>query len=198
MSEGRIRSPEDLIGYVSRLLREGAGRGDAVALGVSHRAASVGDLEAVRDVDVRLDALKVVREIREGSRLMGRRYLEGGAERFPASEAAAYWTMVRTGNAPGHAAAALGVVLEACGWPRTDAVAAGLYQTASGWVSAALRLCPIGQREGQRALHALLPLIGEIARRAADATLDSMRPCTPLHDIRAMRHARQRVRLFRS
>lgn len=198
VSEGRITSPDDLVGYVTHLLREGVGRGDAVALAVSHRAALDGDLDTVRAADQRLDALKAAREGRDGSRLVGRRYLEGGAERVPSSQAAAYWARVQTGNAPGHAAVALGVVLAACGWSRVDAVAAGLYQSASGWVSAAVRLCPIGQREGQRALHALLPLIGEIARRAADTTLDSMRPCTPLHDIRAMRHARQRVRLFRS
>jgi urease accessory protein len=197
-NEGRVTTSHELVRHVARLLQDGVGRSDAVALAVSHRAASEGDLGTVRDADERLDALKVVREGRDGSRLMGRRYLEGGAERFPESSAAGYCAMVQNGVVPGHAGVALGLVLAACGWSRTDAVAAGLYQTASGWVSAALRLLPIGQREGQRVLHALLPAIEDVARSVNDATLEAMRPSTPLHDIRSMRHARQRVRLFRS
>lgn len=197
-SEGRVKTADDLISYLARLLQDGAGRGDAIALAVSHRAVSRGDLAPAIEVDARLDALKIAKEGREGSRLMGRRYLEGGAERFPDSDVAAYWAMVRANKAPGHAAPALGAVLAACGWSRGEAVSAGLYQTAAGWVSAALRLVPIGQRDGQRVLHALIPVVAAVAREAEDAGPDAMRPWTPVHDIRAMRHARQRVRLFRS
>lgn len=197
-SEGRVRTADDLIDYLAHLLRDAMGRGDAVALAVAHRGVAAGDLAPALDADTRLNALKLARESRDGSRLIGRRYLEGGAERFPESEVAQYWEMARTGATPGHAAPALGAVLAACGWSRGDAVAAGLYQAAAGWVSAALRLLPLGQREGQRILHALLPAVAEVATEAQDATLDAMRPWAPLHEIRAMRHARQRVRLFRS
>ncbi len=198
VAEGRVTGASDLTAYLLALMRDGAGRLDAVALAAAHRAAADGALDALIEADLELDAFKLAREVREGSRLMGRRYLERGAECFPQAPVARLDEAVRRAAAPGHAAPALGAVLAACGWSRRDAVAAGLYQGAVGWVSAALRLLPRGQRDGQRVLGALLPVIADAARDAEDASLGAMRSWTPLHDIRAMRHARQDVRLFRS
>jgi len=198
VAEGRVTGAFDLSAYLVALMRDGAGRLDAVALAAAHRAAADGAVDALIEADLELDAFKLAREVREGSRLMGRRYLERGAECFPQAPVARLDEMVRRGAAPGHAAPALGAVLAACGWTRRDAVAAGLYQSAAGWVSAALRLVPMGQREGQRVLGALLPVIDDAARDAEDASLGAMRSWTPLHDIRAMRHERQAIRLFRS
>lgn len=198
VAEGRVTNASDLSAYLVALMRDGAGRLDAVALAAAHRAAADGALDALIEADRELDAFKLVREVREGSCLMGRRYLERGAECFPGAPVADLDEAVRRGASPGHAAPALGAVLAACGWSRPDAVAAGLYQTAVGWVSAALRLLPMGQRDGQRVLHDLLPVIDEATRDACDTDLRAMAPWTPLHDIRAMRHERQAIRLFRS
>jgi urease accessory protein len=82
------------------------------------------------------------------------------------------------------------------GWGRQETVAAFLYHSVTGLVSAALRLLPIGQLEGQRLLAAWLPLIETISRRAA--TTRSMGSRVPLHDIYGMRHGRLEWRLFRS
>lgn len=198
VAEGRVTNASDLSTYLVALMRDGAGRLDAVALAAAHRAAADHALDALIEADLELDAFKLAREAREGSRLMGRRYLERGSEWFPRAAVARLDESVRRGAAPGHSAVALGAVLAACGWTCRDAVAAGLYQSAVGWVSAALRLVPMGQREGQRVLGALLPVIDDAARDAADARPGAMRSWTPLHDIRAMRHERQTIRLFRS
>lgn len=198
VAEGRVTGASDLSEYLVALMRDGAGRLDAVALAVAHRAAADGAVDALIEADLELDAFKLAREVREGSRLMGRRSLERGAECFPHAPVARLDEAVRRGASPGHAAVALGAVLAACGWTRRDAVAAGLYQSAVGWVSAALRLVSMGQREGQRVLGALLPVIDAASRDAEGASLDGLRSWTPLHDIRAMRHERQAIRLFRS
>lgn len=198
VAEGRVRGASDVSGYLAGLIRDGVGSCDGVALAVAHGAVVNGDVHLLVEVDLELDAFKLAREAREGSRLMGRRYAESGAERFPNSAVARFHARIQRGDTPGHAAVAMGAVLATCGWSCRDAVAAGLYQGAVGWVSAAVRLLPMGQREGQRVLHELLPVIDEAVRDAEDADVDGMRSWTPLHDIRAMRHARQDVRLFRS
>lgn len=198
VAEGCVTGARDLTPYLAALIRDGAGRLDAVALGAAHRAAVGADIDALIRIDREVDAFKLASEVREGSRLLGRRLIEQGAKWFPDAPVVRWHEAVLGGASPGHAAPALGAVLAACGWCRRDAVAAGLYQSSVGWVSAALRLISMGQREGQRVLHELLPVIDAVSREACDLEMESMAPWTPLHDIRAMRHARQRVRLFRS
>jgi urease accessory protein len=88
------------------------------------------------------------------------------------------------------------LTLAASGWDRTDAIAAFLYQTAAGFVSAAMKLLPIGQREGQRLLAQWTPLFIELSRRIPIKT--DMLSWSPIQDIYAMRHGRLESRLFRS
>ncbi|HKU53269.1 MAG TPA: urease accessory UreF family protein, partial [Nitrospira sp.] len=76
-------------------------------------------------------------------------------------------------------------------------VAAFLYQTAVGFVSAAMRLSPIGQHEGQRILSEWLPLIDRISRETGSETT-MMSSWSPIQDIYSMRHGRLEWRLFRS
>jgi urease accessory protein len=90
----------------------------------------------------------------------------------------------------------IGLTLAACGWSRQDAVAAFLYQTAQGFVSAAMKLLPVGQQEGQRFLDQWGPLIAELGRLTKPQ--EGLASWSPVQDIYAMRHARLESRLFRS
>ncbi len=90
----------------------------------------------------------------------------------------------------------MGLTLGAARWDRESAIAGYLYQVAVGFVSAALKLLPIGQREGQRFLKQWTPLIGELSRLARpELQLSSW---MPVQDIYSMRHSRLESRLFRS
>jgi urease accessory protein len=90
----------------------------------------------------------------------------------------------------------MGLTLAACGWSRQDAVAAFLYQTVQGMVSAAMKLLPVGQQWGQQLLAGWSPLIADLSRQVTPHSgLDSW---SPVQDIYAMRHARLESRLFRS
>jgi urease accessory protein len=108
----------------------------------------------------------------------------------------AYRDAVEEGRTPGHLAVSIGLTLGACGWNEQETAAAFLYQTAVGFVSAAMRLCPIGQREAQRVLGGWLPLIDRISREVGPET--PMSSWSPIQDIYAMRHGRLEWRLFRS
>ncbi|GMG84142.1 urease accessory protein UreF [Paralimibaculum aggregatum] len=109
-----------------------------------------------------------------------------------------------TGDAWGGSAAplpypvAVGVAAAEHGIPRGPAVLLFLQAMAASLVSAAVRLVPLGQTEGQRILAALLPEIGAVAAAAETASLDELGGCAFLSDIAAMRHETQEVRLFRT
>ena len=80
---------------------------------------------------------------------------------------------------------------------RASLEAFALAQTAN-LVSAALRLGPIGQTDGQRILAALFRPIRALAREAHGASLADLGGAAFRSDIAAMRHESQYSRLFRS
>lgn len=193
---GAIRHADDLSRYVEDVLRHGMGRREAVAVALAHDAVSKGMLQIAFDVDRELDAMKTGRETRQASRQMGRQVIRIAAEQMDGHPVLRdFHAAVEAERTPSHLAVSLGLVLAASGWSREDAVAAYLYQAATGVMSAALKLLPIGQREGQRLLDGWMPLIAELSRQAPDMTMTSW---SPIQDIYAMRHSRLTSRLFRS
>jgi urease accessory protein len=91
---------------------------------------------------------------------------------------------------------AVGLTLAVCGWSRQDTVAAFLYQTAQGMVSAAMKLLPLGQQQGQQLLAGWGSMIAHVSHRVTPQA--GLASWSPIHDIYAMRHARLESRLFRS
>jgi len=194
---GSVRDAADFSRYVEDLLRNGMGRREAVAVALAHEAVSKGTLRIALDADRELDAMKTGRESREASRQMGRQVIRIAAEQADGQSVLRdFLAAVETEMTPGHLAVSLGLVLAAAGWSREDAVAAYLYQAATGLVSAALKLLPIGQREGQRLLDGWMPLIEELSGEARPET--AMTSWSPIQDIYAMKHSRLTSRLFRS
>jgi urease accessory protein len=194
---GAVKDSDQLGRYVEDLLRGGMSRREALAAKIANRAGATGVVAKAVEVDCDLEATKIGRESRAASRQMGRQVLKVAADQLrgkPVVES--YRQAVEADRAPGHLAVSLGLALGACGWNAQEAAAAFLYQTAVGFVSAAMRLSPLGQREGQRVLGEWLPLIDRISREV-DVTMP-MSSWSPIQDIYSMRHGRLEWRLFRS
>lgn len=194
---GAVTDSESLSRYVEEFFTAGLGTREAVAVARAHRSLAIGHQPSAREADRELDAMMVGREGRQASRQMGRQVLRGAlAEADASPPVRGYLRDVEAGRAPGHLAVAYGLVLGVAGWTREQAVTAFLYQQAVGFVSASLKLLPIGQHEGQRLLVSWSPMIGRLGRNAAaDRTMTAW---TPVQDIYAMRHSRLASRLFRS
>ena len=80
----------------------------------------------------------------------------------------------------------------------TPALAAYLQAVAANWVSAGVRLIPLGQSDGQRVLAALEPAVAATAQRALAAALDDIGSSAFRADLASTRHETQYTRLFRS
>ncbi len=194
---GAVRNAEDLSRYVVELLTIGIGERDAVAVGLAHDAYVSGSLEIAFNVDQELEAMKLGRESRAASRQMGRQIIRLAAAqhtRQPLIED--YLAAVEAEQTPGHLAVSLGLTLAAAGWSKEDTIAAFLYQVATGFVAAAMKLLPIGQREGQKLLESWLDVIERVSRNASHQQV--LQSWSPIQDIYAMRHSRLESRLFRS
>ncbi len=166
--------------WIDTCLRHGAGRNDAILLAHAMRG------EAVDVLDDLARALAASKE----------RLLETEAQgaAFAATLGAAWG-----GPATPHAyPVALGIAARQHGCPERETVALYLHAFVANLVSAAIRLVPLGQADGQRIIAALHPATLDIADEAMAASLDDLGGCALFADIAAMRHETQTVRLFRS
>jgi urease accessory protein len=194
---GAVQNAEELSRYVVELLATGIGEREAVVVGLAHDAFLSGTLKNVLNADRELEAMKLGRESRTASRQMGRQVIRLAADQLTREPLIDdYLAAVEAERTPGHLAVSLGLTLAAAGWPKKDTIAAFLYQTATGFVSAAMKLMPIGQREGQRLLESWLEVIERVSQKAAHQHV--LQSWSPVQNIFAMRHSRLESRLFRS
>ena len=197
MQGGAVRNAEELSRYVVELLTIGIGEREAVAVGLAHEAGVSGVLEIALKADRELEGMKLGLESRTASRQMGRQVIRLAAEQHPSPPLLEdFLAAVEAGHSPGHMAVSLGLTLAAAGWSKEDTIAAFLYQTATGFVAAAMKLLPLGQREGQRLLESWIEVIERVSRKAAHRQV--LQSWSPVQDIYAMKHSRLESRLFRS
>ncbi|PWU25004.1 MAG: urease accessory protein [Candidatus Rokuibacteriota bacterium] len=195
---GLATSADDVERFLRSLLEGSAGPCDATAAAAALVATKAVDLEACRRLDATLEAMKPVREFREGSRQLGRQTLRVAAGLTGDARLAAYLDDVQVSRVPGHHAVALGMAAGALGWTALDVTTVLLYSTTALLVGAALRLLPIGQIEGQRLLWRLHPLIERLASEAAQRDSADLWSFAPGLDIQGARHEALPARLFRS
>ncbi|HJV56466.1 MAG TPA: urease accessory protein UreF [Methylomirabilota bacterium] len=195
---GLVRDRHGLERFLLTQLEGAAGPCDATAATGALRALGRGDIAACHRLDDELEAMKVVREFREGSRQMGRQTLRVAAALTGDARLAAYLEAVDARRAPGHHAVAFGMTAGSLGWEAVATATAFLYSTTALLVGAALRLLPIGQLEGQGVLWSLHPVIERVAREAAERAPGDLWSFTPGQDIQGMLHERMDARLFRS
>jgi urease accessory protein len=194
---GAVKDSDQLARYFEDLLRGGLSHREVLATKIANQAGAAEEISAALDIDRKLEATKLSRESRLASRQMGRQVIRVAADQIRAKPVLSdYRDEVDADRAPGHLAVTFGLTMGACGWSAEETAAAFLYQTAVGFISAAMRLSPLGQHEGQRILGEWLPLIGRISREVDAET--AMSSWSPIQDIYAMRHGSLEWRLFRS
>ncbi len=195
VEQGDLHDAVTVQAWIDDLLALGSGRNDAILLSEAHRAALAGDrarLAAAAELGV---ALQPSRERHLEATAQGNAFLAAARASWPAPTldllVEAWDDDVVYPVAIGVAAAGHGVALR----PTLEAF---LLAFVAALVSAAVRLGPIGQTDGQRVTAALLPRIRETAAFAEAATLDDLGGAAFRSDIASLRHETQYTRLFRS
>jgi len=166
--------------WIETCLRHGAARTDAILLVQTMRGGDVDELDALS------------------------RALAPSRERALETEAQGSAFSKTTANAwagdpmPRTYPIAVGLAARAHNCPERETVSLYLHAFVSNLVSAAIRLVPLGQTEGQRVIAALHRAILDVTDDAITASLDEIGSCSFLSDIASMRHETQPVRLFQS
>ncbi len=194
-----VRDRASLIAWLRDVLHRGAGWNDAVLFVHAHRAASATDMVRLRNAALLAAAANPSRERRLESVAQGAAFRRISRDAWNA-EALALLDGIEDGDlaypvAVATLAAGHGVAL-------APALTAYLHAVAANIVSAAQRLVPLGQTDGQRAIAALMDDVEAVAAKAA--ALDDSDPfsalggCTLAADLASMKHETQYTRLFRT
>jgi urease accessory protein len=194
-----VRDRLTLIEWLKDVLHAGNGRNDAVLFVHAHRAAAGNDVQRLRNIALLAAAANPARERRLETTAQGAAFRRISRDAWNAQSLSlldgiedadlAYPVAVAT-LAAGH-----GIEL-------LPALTAYLHAVAANIVSAAQRLVPLGQTDGQRAIAALMDDVEAVAAKAA--ALDESDPflalggCTLMADLAAMKHETQYTRLFRT
>lgn len=195
VEDGAVKTRADLVGYVTSVLRDGAGRIDAALLVAAWRAAVAED-DAVLDETAWLAAAwRGTAETALESMAQGTAFTSVTLAAWPEARLAAF--AARHPRRLAHPVA-FGAAAGFHGLPLRPVLAGWLAGFAANLVSAGVRLVPLGQTDGQVATAALHPMVEEAADAAEAAEPDTLGTAAPMLDLLSMRHETQYTRLFRS
>ena len=192
---GLVRDGDGLVEWVATSLEAGAGLSDGALLAAAWSAARARDEAEFERVAALAAAWRGTAETALESTAQGTAFLATTRAAWPHPFLDVLALRHRGALALAVAVGAAGAVHEV---PLPALLTAYLHAFAANLVSAGVRLIPLGQSEGQRAIAALEPAIAAVAQRIQTAPLDEIGTAAPLIDWCSMRHETQYTRLFRS
>lgn len=179
--------------WIRDLLTAGDGHADLVFL--SHAWDADGDEQILREVHELALAFQPSQEIRLESTAQGNSFLKTVANTWPCDVIQVLQEIA--GDAIVYPVA-LGAIARAHSVDRDATLEAYGHAFIANLVSAAVRLVPLGQTDGQRITAGLQADVSREAARAAATPLQSVTSSCLMADITSMRHEIQYTRLFRS
>lgn len=206
-----ILTPQSLQSFLRDLLWE-TGKVEAGFCRLAYRYGEAADnadtLAHWLQLNPYVAALKPVRESREASATLGRRFLQTVRQLENSPYLAQAQAAARQAAIEIHYCTAFGLVGGVLALGEDNTILAYLQQSLMGLVSAGLRLVAIGQGRASEILWALKPQVVEVALASLAFTpkrdggcdhtvlLQQLATFTPLLDLASMRHPTLATRLF--
>ncbi len=195
---GSVRDRTTLIDWLDADLRFGTGRNDGIFFCEAWRRARKGDTAALMDVAELAAAFRGTSEFALEASQQGSACLSTIRKAWPHRQLDEFAKALRQAGIASSHAVSLGV---ACGAHDIDLeLAAPLYlqSIAANLVTAAVRLIPLGQTDGQLALAALECAAVAASADVTNATLNDLGSAAFMADLASAAHETQYTRLFRS
>jgi urease accessory protein len=192
---GDIKDADALRRWLAVMIADGGGFCDAVFFVHAHRAAAAEDDAGLRAVAELAAAFAPSKERHLETTAQGCAFVEATRAAWPC---AALDRLLKIWDGPLAYPVAVGVATAGHGIAAESALPAYLHALAANWISAGVRLVPLGQTDGQRVLAALEATIAATASRALATPLDQIGGAAFRADLASMHHEAQYTRLFRS
>jgi urease accessory protein len=192
---GDVRDADALRDWLTVTLGHGGGLCDGVFFAHAHRAVACSDGRSLHEVAELAAAWAASKERHLETTAQGAAFVAATRAAWPC---AAVERLTAIWDGPVAYPIAVGVTCAGHGVPVEPALTAFLHAVAANQISAAVRLVPLGQSDGQRVLAALEPVIVATAERALTTKLDDVGSAAFRADLASMHHETQYTRLFRS
>lgn len=191
VESGAVSDMASLIRWLNTVLIFGVGRIDGVLFCEAYAAANAEDWSQLRDIVEYGNAFRPTAEFSLESRAQGAAFIRATRSSWPSptldeiDEDTVYPIAVSVSCA-GH------------GIPCESSLQGYFHGFISNLVSAAVRLIPLGQTDGQLAVAAMEETVRQTALQAMEIPLEDIGSAAPLVDLASMHHETQYTRLFRS
>ena len=196
VADGQVDDRASLFDWVVASLRLGAGWIDAWLFAVAHGATADGDKALLKETAELGYAMTPSAETRLQTTNQGEAFLIATRDAWPCPELD---LLPETNDdTPVVFPIAVAMACAGHGIPVQAGLGAYLTEYAANLVSAGMRLIPLGQRDGQRVIAALEPVVAETAEQAIASAGEPVGSCATVVDIASMRHETLHTRLFRS
>jgi urease accessory protein len=192
---GDVRDAATLADWLSLMMSDGAGYCDAVLLVQTHRAICSDDRTALRGVAELASAFSPSKERHLETTAQGRAFCDAIRGAWPCE---AISILEASWDGPVAYPVAVGTACAGHRIALATALPAFLHAVTANWISAGVRLIPLGQTDGQRTMAAMEDVIAATAAHAFTASLEDIGGAALRADIGSMRHETQYTRLFRS
>ncbi|WP_413207121.1 urease accessory protein UreF [Rhodospirillum sp. A1_3_36] len=195
---GQVTDRASLTAWVSWILEAGAGRVDADLLREAMTAVRADDLERLLLVAEEGDALRGTHEMAQESAAQGEAFLRAIGDCWPVPGLERWRAALKGVGRPCPYPVAVGLASALHGIPVGPVLSAFLHAMGANLISAGVRLVPLGQTDGQRALASLGPVVARAARASLERPWEDLGAAAPMVDWTSIRHETQYTRLFRS
>lgn len=196
VADGQVVDRTSLLDWIATSLRHGAGWIDAWLFAVAHGAAAKGDRALLGETAELGHAMTPSAETRLQTTTQGEAFLIATRDAWPCTEL----DLLDDAEASVPVVFPIAVAMACAGHgvPVRTGLAAYLTEFAANLVSAGMRLIPLGQRDGQRAIAALESVVADTTEQAIASAAEPTGTCATVIDIAGMRHETLHTRLFRS
>jgi urease accessory protein len=198
-AEGLVTGLAELIGWVGDILAIGSGRSDAVLFVHAYRAS------VERDQARLLEIAELAAALHPSCERHYEAIAQGAAFRRIALATASCAALNMVAEIPDDGLCypiAVALLAQGHGVGLSPALTAYLHALVSNLVSAAQRLIPLGQTDGQKAIAALEPTVNRLVdsaiARSDEDPFEALGTATLMVDFASLAHETQYTRLFRT
>ena len=199
VQKGIIRDSQTAESYFRSELESNFLTNDFLCTRLSYEAAEKSDWKEIQEIDEIYNASKNAKEIREGSKKLAARFLKTVSlweDAENSERMAGNWT--ESPYQPKHFPVAYGAHCALSKIRKDEALKAFLYSQISARVVTAVKLVPLSQSEGQKILHKLFALFGEILEEVMQLSKEDLCRSSPQSEILSMQHEFLYTRLYMS
>ena len=195
---GYINDRASLVDWLEADLRYGSGRNEAIFFGEAWRSARDNDGAKLFEIAQLAAAFRGTAEFALESSQQGAACLMTLSRVWSDPLLVWLWETLCEGQVQPAMAVVLGVRSAKQDLPLSLSLPAFLQSYVANWVTAGVRLIPLGQTDGQLAIAALEEAVLLAGEQAEKATIEDLGSAGFMVDLASMAHETQYTRLFRS